>query len=61
GTTLTFRHHLTTTDGLEDIGPGWEYYLDMLVSTQADGWSPSFDDYHPSQCGYYRSLSPVDY
>ena len=58
GTTLMFRHHLTTTDGLEGIGPGWEYYLDMLVSTHTEGWSPSFDDYHPSQCGYYGSLSP---
>ena len=55
-TTLTFVHHLESEEGLGDIGPGWEYYLDMLVAARQDGQLPSFDDYYPSQSAYYLSL-----
>ncbi|MFJ8745341.1 SRPBCC family protein [Embleya sp. NPDC127516] len=58
GTTeLRFTHHLATTDGIGDIGPGWEYYLDMLAATHANTPLPAFDDYHPAQKPYFDSLA----
>lgn len=56
-TTLLFVQHLATTEGIGDIGPGWEYYLDMLVASRDGTPLPSFDDYYPSQQGYYESLA----
>ncbi|MEU9955396.1 SRPBCC family protein [Streptomyces sp. NPDC050982] len=58
GTTeLQFVHHLTTTKGLGEIGPGWEYYLDMLVASRDGTPAPGFDDYYPSQQAYFESLA----
>ncbi|MDJ0394396.1 SRPBCC domain-containing protein [Rhodococcus sp. G-MC3] len=57
-TTLLFIHHLTKTEGIGEIGPGWEYYLDMLIASREGAALPSFDDYYPSQQEYYESLSP---
>ena len=34
GTELRFVQHLTSTEGIGEIGPGWEYYLDMLVAAR---------------------------
>lgn len=51
-TELRFIHHLTGTDGIGSIGPGWEYYLDLLAGVP----SPSFDDYYPSMQQYYEAL-----
>jgi len=57
GTTeLQLVHHLESTDGLGEIGPGWEYYLDMLVAARDGGPTPDFGDYYPAQKEYYESL-----
>lgn len=58
-TTLHLVHHLTGTAGVGDIGPGWEYYLDMLVASREGRPLPKFDDYYPAQENYYSSLTPV--
>lgn len=52
GTELRFVQHLDTDEGLADIGPGWEYYLDMLVASRGDAPRPDFDDYHPAMKAY---------
>jgi uncharacterized protein YndB with AHSA1/START domain len=52
-TELTFVHHLTDKKLAGDVGPGWEYYLDVLVAARAGEKLPSFDDYYPSQKAYY--------
>ncbi|HEY5980706.1 MAG TPA: SRPBCC family protein [Microlunatus sp.] len=52
-TRLTFVHHLADADRAEQIGPGWEYYLDRLLASRADGPMPVFDDYWPSMGPYY--------
>jgi uncharacterized protein YndB with AHSA1/START domain len=52
-TTLTFVQHLADTSGVGDIGPGWEYYLDMLVASRDGRPLPSFGDYHPGQRDYF--------
>src|SRR5699024_2253300 len=44
-TTLALVQHRDNTDGIGDIGPGWEYYLDMLVASRDGDPLPSFDDY----------------
>jgi hypothetical protein len=36
-----------------DTGPGWEYYLDMLVAQRNGNPLPSFNDYCPAQRDYF--------
>ncbi len=54
-TELRFVHHLSDPKLAEHAGPGWEYYLDMLVAARAGGPPPSFGDYYPAQQAYYQS------
>lgn len=57
-TVLVLVHSCETTDGVGDIGPGWEYYLDMFVAAGHGDPLPTFDDYYPSQREYYSTLRP---
>lgn len=52
-TELRFVHHLSDPKLAGDVGPGWEYYLDMLVAAREGTALPSFDDYYPAQKAYY--------
>jgi uncharacterized protein YndB with AHSA1/START domain len=52
-TELRFVHHLTDRKSAGDTGPGWEYYLDMLVAAREGKPLPSFDDYYPAQKAHY--------
>lgn len=52
-TTLTFIQHLDDPKQAGDVGPGWEYYLDMLVAARNGEPRPSFDEYYPSQRDHY--------
>jgi uncharacterized protein YndB with AHSA1/START domain len=52
-TTLTFTQHLDDPKLAGDVGPGWEYYLDMLVAARTGAPRPQFADYYPSQRDYY--------
>ena len=54
-TTLRFAQHLSDPKLAGDVGPGWEYYLDMLVASREGRALPSFEDYYPSQKAYYLS------
>ena len=47
-TELRFTQHLTGTEGVGELGPGWEFYLDALVNSREGRPAPSFDDYYPS-------------
>jgi uncharacterized protein YndB with AHSA1/START domain len=55
-TELQLVHHLGATDQIGDMGPGWEYYLDMLVAARDGLPAPSFDDYYPAMKGYFEAL-----
>ncbi|MFI2662541.1 SRPBCC family protein [Micromonospora carbonacea] len=55
-TELRLVQHLATTDGIGDLGPGWEYYLDMLAAARDGRPAPSFDDYHPAMKPYFEAL-----
>lgn len=57
GTTLTFVHHLDPDTEVATTGPGWEYYLDVLVAVVHDGATPDFDDYYPAMRPYYEGLA----
>ncbi|PJE96990.1 ATPase [Streptomyces carminius] len=57
GTTeLRLVQHLADTDGIGEIGPGWEYYLDMLTAARTGGPRPDFGDYYPAQKAYFDAL-----
>ncbi|RZS34350.1 uncharacterized protein YndB with AHSA1/START domain [Herbihabitans rhizosphaerae] len=54
GTTeLKLVQHLDKAEIVGDVGPGWEYYLDMLVAARNDEKLPSFDEYYPAQKEYF--------
>lgn len=58
GTTeLRFVQHMENADGVADIGPGWEYYLDNLVASRDGTPKPAFGDYYPAQKDHYTELA----
>ncbi|MBU2665426.1 SRPBCC family protein [Actinoplanes bogorensis] len=57
-TELSLVHHLPGTEGVGEIGPGWEYYLDMLVAAREGTPQPIFDHYYPSMKAYFEELRP---
>ncbi|MBL0214038.1 MAG: SRPBCC domain-containing protein [Myxococcales bacterium] len=56
-TTMTFVHHLGDRKMAGDFGPGWEFYLDLLVHSRDGLPFRKFDDYYPSQKQYYLDLA----
>lgn len=58
---LGFVHHLDSRTDVGDIGPGWEYYLDLLVAATEGAEHPHFDDYYPVlRDGYLeRAANPL--
>lgn len=58
-TELEFVQHLDDAANIGEVGPGWEYYLDLLVASRDhQAPTPRFDDYFPAQRDYYDSLTP---
>jgi uncharacterized protein YndB with AHSA1/START domain len=57
-TTLTFAQSMDDPAMAENVGPGWEYYLDRLVvaETGGDPAAIDFGDYYPALSEYYRTL-----
>jgi len=61
GTTeLRFTHHLGDDVDVGSVGPGWEYYLDLLVSSREGRPPASFEDYYPAQKAHYAELQIED-
>jgi uncharacterized protein YndB with AHSA1/START domain len=56
-TTLTFVHHLTERTAAGDFGPGWEFYLDLLVHSREGRSFRKFGEYYPAQKQYYLDLA----
>jgi len=52
-TTLRFVQRLSDPALAAEVGPGWEYYLDMLVAAREGRALPSFGDYYPAQKAHY--------
>lgn len=57
-TLLRFVHHLDADSEVGEIGPGWEYYLDLLVAATEDTESAEFDQYYPALREAYLALRP---
>jgi uncharacterized protein YndB with AHSA1/START domain len=55
-TTLTFVHHLADRAMAGEFGPGWEFYLDLLVHAREGRPLRRFDEYYPSQKQYFLDL-----
>ncbi|MFC4531082.1 SRPBCC family protein [Sphaerisporangium dianthi] len=54
-TELRFVQHLAGEDGVGEIGPGWEYYLDLLVAARDGSPAPDFADYYPSMKDHFEA------
>jgi uncharacterized protein YndB with AHSA1/START domain len=54
-TELRFTQHLTGTEGVGEIGPGWEYYLDALVASRDGQPAPDFNDYYPAMKDHFEA------
>jgi len=54
-TELRFTQHLTGTEGVGEIGPGWEYYLDALVASRDGQPAPDFKDYYPAMKEHFEA------
>ncbi|MFF5173378.1 SRPBCC domain-containing protein [Micromonospora sp. NPDC000089] len=55
GTRLRFTQHLAGLDGVGEIGPGWEYYLDRLLAAREGQPAPDFADYYPSMKEHFEA------
>lgn len=57
---VTLIHHLDAEnlEGVGEIGPGWEYYLDLLVAATEGTERPGFDAYYPALREAYLGLRP---
>jgi uncharacterized protein YndB with AHSA1/START domain len=54
-TELRFAQHLTGTEAVGEVGPGWEYYLDALVYARDGRPAPDFDDYYPAMKEHFEA------
>jgi uncharacterized protein YndB with AHSA1/START domain len=59
-TRLEFVQHLDTEEQVGEVGPGWEYYLDMLVAARDGSPRPDFDAYYPAMKQYFIDLAARD-
>lgn len=50
---LRFVHHLEDDANVGEVGPGWEYYLDLLVAATEGTEEPQFDQYYPALSGHF--------
>jgi len=56
-TELRLTHHLDARTDPATTGPGWEYYLDLLVAARDGTPPPDFGDYLPAQKAHYERLA----
>jgi uncharacterized protein YndB with AHSA1/START domain len=54
-TELRFSQHLTGTENVGEVGPGWEFYLDALVASRDGLPTPDFNDYYPSMKEHFEA------
>lgn len=53
GTELTLTHRSVDPAAVGEIGPGWEYYLDLLVAARNGEPHPTFGDYLPALSAHF--------
>ncbi|MDF3069035.1 MAG: hypothetical protein K0R38_4636 [Polyangiaceae bacterium] len=57
-TTLRFVQRSVKPEDVASVGPGWEYYLDMLVAARAGASLPDFGDYYPAMKEHFAAQLP---
>ena len=57
-TTMELIHHLDPDVSPSDVGPGWEFYLDLLEAARAGDDPVTFDGYQDGFGPAYRALEP---
>jgi uncharacterized protein YndB with AHSA1/START domain len=57
-TRLELVQHRVDPAAAESMGPGWEYYLDMLVAAREGQPQPDFNDYYPAQAAHFQVPPP---
>lgn len=59
-TIVRLIHHLDAdaVDAVGELGPGWEFYLDLLVAATEDTEEPTFDQYYPALRQAYVAMVP---
>lgn len=55
-TVLVFTQLITDSIDIGETGPGWEYYLDLLIAATEGSEEMPFDQYFPAMSDYYRDL-----
>ena len=57
-TTLTFAQVMSDPEIAENVGPGWEFYLDRLVAVMSgvEVNTVDWESYYPPQSDFYRGL-----
>jgi len=56
-TTLTFAQRVPDTATGRDVGPGWEYYLDRLVTAETGGDVTAIEwSHYEGMAGHYEAL-----
>ncbi|MBB5832853.1 SRPBCC domain-containing protein [Brachybacterium aquaticum] len=58
-TYLALRHHDVPRDMLQNVGPGWEWYLDRFVGSLSGGDVPTmevWDSHYMPRAGEYEAL-----
>lgn len=55
---LYLIHHLegSSVSEIGEIGPGWEYYLDLFLAATEGTERPGFDSYYPAMRDAYLAL-----
>jgi hypothetical protein len=53
-------HHLGDRKMVGDFGPGWEFYLDLLVHSRDGLPFRKFEEYYPAQKQYFLDLAAGD-
>lgn len=57
GAGLRLSHHLSDPATAATVGPGWDYYLDMLSAARAGRQLPTWEDYHPALVDRYEQIA----
>jgi len=59
-TTFTFAQVVADAGMIEDVGPGWDWYLDRLVAAESGAPLPGLEDFHrnydPGLRDHYRAV-----
>lgn len=55
GAGLRLTQHLTDAAGALAAGPGWDFYLDMLLAARAGRELPVWADYYPALVEHYTN------